>query len=202
MVSRLAVAAAALLLAAAGAQAQSYRCAGKDGKRYYGSVVPHECYGLPVEQLNAQGMVVRRIDPAGSEKERLAKEAAETKKREEDQAAREAGRRNRALLATYTSVKDIDDARARALAENSRATREVESRIEDIRKRQAGYEKELEFYKGKNDAPARLHDELKLAEADLKAQQELLGAKKREVDTINARYDLDKKRFAELSRAR
>jgi DNA repair exonuclease SbcCD ATPase subunit len=198
----LAAGAAALMLAASGAQAQSYRCVGKDGKRYYGSVVPQECYGLPVEQLNAQGMIVRRIDPAGGEKERLAKEAAETKKREEDQATREAARRNRALLATYTSVKDIDDARSRALAENGKAMREVESRIDDIRKRQAGFEKELEYYKGKNDAPARLHDDVKSAEAELKAQQELLEAKKREVDSINARYDLDRKRFAELNRSR
>ena len=202
MVYGLAAAAAALMLAAPGAEAQSYRCVGKDGKRYYGSVVPHECYGLPVEQLSAQGMIVRRIDPAAGEKERLAKEAADNKKREEDQAAREAARRNRALLATYTSVKDIDDARSRALAENSKAAREVESRIEDIRKRQAAYEKELEFYKGKSEAPARLQDDLKVAQADLKAQQELLEAKKREVDTINARYDLDKKRFAELNRGR
>ena len=203
MVSRRAAsAAAALLLAAPGADAQSYRCVGKDGKRYYGSVVPNECYGLPVEQLSAQGMVIRRIDPEGSEKERLVKEAAEAKKRGEEQAAREAGRRNRALLATYTSERDIDEARARALAENSKAVQEVESRIENIRKRQSSYEKELELYKAKNDVPARLQDDIKLAEADLKAQQDLLETKKREVQGINARYDQDKKRFADLNRGR
>ena len=202
MVSRLAAAAAALMLAAPAADAQSYRCVGKDGKRYYGSVVPHECYGLLVEQLNAQGMVVRRIDPEGSEKERLVKEAAEAKKREQEQAAREAARRNRALLATYTSERDIEDARARALADNSKAVKEMENRIEEIRKRRTTYEKELEFYKGKNEAPARLIDDLKLAEADLKAQEELLENKKREVQGINARYDQDKKRFSELNRVR
>jgi Spy/CpxP family protein refolding chaperone len=193
---------AVLTLAPAAAEAQTYRCVSKDGKRYYGSTIPHECYGMPVEQLNSQGMLVRRIDPEGTEKARLAKDAADAKKREEDAAAREAGRRNRALLATYTSEKDIDEARARALAENSKAIKEVESTLEAVRKRQAGYGKELEFYKGKNEAPAKLRDDIKNAEDELKAQQQLLEAKKRETDSINARFDDDKKRYAALGRPR
>ena len=184
------------------AEAQSFRCVSKDGKRYYGSVIPQECVGLPVEQLNAQGMVVKRIDPEATEKERLAREAAEAKKREQEAAAREAARRNRALLATYTSEKDIDDARARALAENTKAVKELESRMEAIRKRQVGYEKELEFYKGKTDAPAKLKEDIKSAEDELKAHEQLLETKKRELDSINARYDEDKKRYAELTRRR
>jgi hypothetical protein len=190
---------AALTFAPLVAEAQSFRCISKDGKRYYGSTIPAECYGRPVEQLNSQGMVVKRIDPEGSEKERLAKQAADAKKREEDAASREVTRRNHALLATYTSDKDIDDARGRALAENSKATREVESSIEAIRKRYSDYEKELEFYKGKNEPPARLRDDIKNAEDELKAQQQLLEVKKREVEHINARYDDDKKRYLELS---
>jgi hypothetical protein len=193
---------AALTLAPLAADAQSYRCVGKDGKRYYGSTIPVECYGKPVEQLNAQGLVVKRIDPEGSEKERLAKEAADAKKREEAAAAREVARRNHALLATYTSEKDIEEARARALAGNTKAIQEVETRLEAIRKRQSGYEKELEFYKGKNEPSAKLRDDIKSAEDDLKAQQQLLEVKKREVDSINARYDDDKKRYAQLTRRR
>jgi hypothetical protein len=191
----------AVVLAPLAADAQSYRCAGKDGKRYYGQVVPEECFGRPIEQLNAQGMVVGRIDPEGSEKEKQAKEAAEAKKREEETTQREKSRRNRALLATYNSEKDIDEARLRALAENAKAIKDVETRIADLRKQQAAFEKELDSHKGKS-PPARLQDDIKLAEADLKAQQQLLETKKREVNSINAKYDEDKKRYAELSKRR
>jgi DNA repair exonuclease SbcCD ATPase subunit len=196
------LAASALLIAPLAAEAQSFRCAGKDGKRYYGSTIPMECVGRPVEQLNAQGMVIKRIDPEASEKERLAKEAEAAKKREEDAAAKEAARRNRALLATYTSEKDIEEARARALADNQKAVQEVEGRIEAIRKRQSGYEKELEFYNAKTTPPAKLTEDIKSAEDDLKAQQEVLAAKKREVEGINAKYDEDKKRYVELGKRR
>ena len=41
-----------------------------------------QCVGRPVEQLNSQGLVVRRIDPEGEEKARLQKEAAAEKKKE------------------------------------------------------------------------------------------------------------------------
>jgi hypothetical protein len=202
MAGRIVAILVALALAPLAADAQSYRCIGRDGKRYYASTIPAECYGRPVEQLNSQGMVVKRIDPEGAEKERLAKESSDAKKREEEAAAREVARRNRALLATYTSEKDIEDARARALAENTKATLEVESRIESIRKSQSEYEKELEFYKGKNQPPARLRDDIKTAEDDLKAQEQFLEVKKREVEHINARYDDDRKRYAALNARR
>jgi hypothetical protein len=184
------------------AQAHSYRCVGKDGKRYYGSTIPRECYGLPVEQLNAQGMLVKRVDPVAEEKQRLAKEAAEARKREQEAAAREAARRNQALLATYTSEKDIDEARARALADNTKATRDVEARIDEIRKRHSAYEKELSSYKGKGEPPAKLREDLHSAESELKVHEQLLEAKKREVEAINTRYDEDKKRYAQITRGR
>ena len=196
------VTAAVLMLAPLAAHAQSYHCVGKDGKHYYGSIIPAECLGRPVEQLNSQGMVIKRIDPEASERERLAKEAEAARKREEEAAAKDAARRNRALLATYASEVDIEDARSRALADNQKAVVEAESRLAAIRKRQSDLEKELEFYKGKNQPPARLADDMKSAENDLKAAQDSLAAKKKEVEGINAKYDEDKKRYTELTRKR
>jgi Domain of unknown function (DUF4124) len=217
--------AAALALAPLCAQAQStYRCVGKDGKKYYGSTMPPQCTGLPVEELSPSGTVTRRIDPEAEGKQRAAKEAEAAKKREEEVLAKDESRRNQALLATYTSEKDIDDARGRALAENEKAAKEIEQRINDIKKRQAGYIKEMEFYqegaakpatdkKGNAATPApqaknggappqKLLEDIKNTETDLKAQDNLLAMKKKDVDTINARYDEDKKRFVALTKPR
>lgn len=188
------IAAAALLLPPA-ADAQTYRCTTKEGRKIYSSTIPRQCVGQPVEQLNAQGMVVGRIDPEGEEKQRQAKQAAEAKKREQQAAQQDMARRNNALLATYTSAKDIDDARKRALANNEKALRAVQTRIEQIKKRQA----ELERQKGSANPPARLAEDAQAAAVDLKYQEELLAAKQKEIEQINARYDNDKKRFAELT---
>ncbi|TAK88279.1 MAG: DUF4124 domain-containing protein [Betaproteobacteria bacterium] len=201
MTRKILITATALLIAAPLlAQAQSFRCVGNDGRKYYGSTIPQECLGQPVEQLNKEGMVIKRIDPAGAQKARAAKAEEEAKKREAEAAAKEQSRRNRALLATYSSERDIEVARERALADNAKQAQEVEARIAAIRKRQAGYDKELEFYKGNNKPPEKLAEDMQSAEMELKSQQELLETKKRDAETINAKYDADKKRYLELTR--
>ena len=199
------IAATALIVTPLAAHSQAkpgeltYRCVSKDGKTYYSSTLPQQCIGQPVQQLSTSGMIIRRISPEGDEKERLAKEAEAKKKREDEASAREASRRNSALLATYTSEQDIDEARSRALVDNEKAIKEVELRIEAIKKRQASYGKELEFYKDNNKPPARLQDDIRDAEIDLQAQENLLAVKKKDADTINAKYDQDKQRYLELT---
>jgi multidrug resistance efflux pump len=145
--------------------------------------------------------VVKRIDPEGDEKARLAKEAEEQKKKEMEAAQKDVQRRHRALLATYTSEKDIEEARARALREHQKQLQEVETRIDAIKKRQARHEKDLEVYKdsAKGAPPARLKEEITNAEIDLKAQETLLAAKKKEAEGINARYDEDRRRYKEAT---
>jgi hypothetical protein len=208
---------AALLPVSALAQ-YTYRCTTVDGKKYYGATIPQQCLGQPIEQLSPSGTVMRRIDPEGDERARQAKEAEAAKKREEEVVLKEQSRRNRALLATYASEKDINEARVRALAENQKAIKEVEVRIAEIRKRQARYDKEMEFYTegvAKSDAkkkagasapapkgakpPPKLLDDIKNAEVDLKAQENLLTVKQKEVDGINAKYDEDLRRYLELT---
>jgi hypothetical protein len=204
------LAATAALAASFAAHSQSskeqytYRCTGVDGKKYYGQTLPHACLGRPLELINKQGIVVKRIDPEAEEKARIAKEAEAEKRREMDSTQRDALRRSQALLATYTSEKDIEDARARDLREHQKQVQEVEGRIEEIKKRQARFQKDLAVYQeaGKGDPPARLTEEVTNAEIDLKAQQGLLDAKKREAVSINARYNEDRRRYKEATSAK
>ena len=201
------LAAAALTLAPLTMHAQqnkeqyTYRCTGTDAKKYYGQTIPPACFGQPLELINNQGLVVKRIDPEGEEKARLAKEAQAEKKREQEAAQKESMRRNHALLATYTSESDIEESRKRDLGNHQRAVQEVEQRIAEIRKRQAQYQKEMALFQetGKGSPPARLQEELTNADIDLKAQQSLLDAKKKETVSITARYDEDRRRFREAT---
>ena len=193
---------AGLALAPFAAEAQTtYRCTGKDGKKYYGQSVPPQCLGMPVELLDSQGMVTRRIDASASAAEREKKAAEDEERKKREVVTKEEGRRNRALLATYTSEKEIENARGRALQENQFAVKDVEGKIALLKKRQGDLTKELEFFQGKNKPPAKLGQDIKDSEIDIKAQEGLLAAKKKEVDLINAKYDDDKKRYLELTKA-
>jgi chromosome segregation ATPase len=197
----LAAALAAAPLAAL-AQSTTFRCQGKDGKKYYGNTVPPQCYGRLVEQLNAQGMVVKRIDPDASERELAAKDAEKAERAKLEASTRESTRRDRALLATYTSEKDIEEQRARALADNQKAVREAEQRVNTVKKKRASYDKELEFYndkKGKSKPPPKLTEEIRQADFDIKVQEETLEKWRKEVNNINLKYDEDKKRYQALT---
>jgi len=180
------------------AEAQlTYRCLGSDGKKYYGSAIPMQCAGRPVEVLNSGGMIVKRIDPAAEEKARLDKQAKEGKRPEfQSTQERDEDRRNRALLATYTSVKDIDDARARALRDNASQAGRFEQRIKELQTRRARYEKELDTYKKDGKSSNAVEDNIKNVDLEIAAQQELLRSKQAEIPAINAKYDEDKKRYA------
>ena len=182
------------------AEAQSYRCVGKDGKKYYGQSIPPACLGMPVEELNAQGMVTKRFDAAASAAEREKKAADEEERKKREAVTKEEGRRNRALLATYTDEKDIESSRARALQGNEAAVKDIQRRIEALRKRQDELKKELDFFQGKNKPPAKLSDDIRNIDFDVKTQDELMAAKKKEVALINSRYDEDKKRYMELTK--
>ena len=190
---------AALIAAAplaAQAQAVTYRCQSADGKKYYGSAIPMQCAGRLVEVLNSGGMVIKRIDPAAEEKARLEKEAKEGKRpSQQTPQERDEERRNRALLATYTSVKDIEDARQRALRDNAQQAGRFEQRIKELQTRRTRYEKELETYKSAGKASNTVEDNIKNVDLEIAAQHELLKSKQNEVPAINAKYDADKQRY-------
>jgi len=200
MLRQIAAVTVALLALPLAAQAQSYRCVGTDGKKYYGQTIPQPCLGQVIEELSPQGMVVRRIDPAATAAQRAAKQAEIEAKKKEDATAKEEQRRAKALLATYTGEKDIENARQRALEDHQKAVKEIEARVGTLKQRHAELQKELDFFQGKKKPPAKLEEELKSSEIDLKAQESLLAAKQKEVDAINAKYDDDKKRYIELTR--
>ncbi|MBK8062828.1 MAG: DUF4124 domain-containing protein [Betaproteobacteria bacterium] len=194
------IAAALLLLASPLAQAQIIKCVGKDGKTYVGQTLPPQCQGQAVDQMNKQGMVVKRQDAAMTAEQRAAREAEQKAAKEKAALDKEEARKNKALLSTYGSDKDIEVARQRALKDNEVAVQQTQAKIDLIDKRGVTLKKELEFFQGKNKPPAKLMQDIQNNDIDRKAQQDLLSAKKKEVEVINAKYDEDKRRYLELTK--
>lgn len=195
-------AAALLALAPLDAQAQAYRCVDKAGKKHYGQTIPRPCIGVEVEQLSAGGAVIKRIPPPPTKDELEAKEIAERKRIEDEAAAREKGRRDRALLATYVSEKSIDEARARDLAAHATSVKELEASIESLTRRNAELAKEREFYTGNNKPPAKLLEDIRVNQGNIDAHRQQLAGKQKDADEINARYDQDKKDYRTIAGAK
>jgi hypothetical protein len=187
------------------AQARSYRCVTKDGRKHYGSTVPPQCQGERIEALSAQGTVLFRIEAPLTAEEKAAKAAEERKaaeaaaaRAEEQRKAQVQARRDQALLQTYTSESDIERVRQRALADNRAAAGQVQVRIDQLKKRQAELAKESAKY-STSDMPAKLLQDTRAVSYDLTLQEQLLETRKKEAAEINARYDEEKRKYRELT---
>lgn len=175
-----------------------YRCVDGKGKTYVTQTPPPECLGKSTQELSSQGRVIRE-NLVLTPEQQAAMDAEKKRKEEQEQQAREERRKNAALLNTYSSEKDLEDARTRALKQAEEAIKQTEKRIIEAEKRRSDFEREKEFY-AKKGAPAKLQQDIQNAEMELKNQHQLLDAKKKEIGTINARYDEDKRRYLELTK--
>jgi DNA repair exonuclease SbcCD ATPase subunit len=191
----------ALAAAPASAQAHLYKCKDSKGTTYYTQTPPTECLGKEMDELSRQGTVVKKREAALTPEQIAAREAEEKRKKEEEALAKEEKRKNQALLYTYSSEKDIEDSRQRALKQAEQAAKDIEKRIEEAQKRAQKLAAEKEFY-AKKPMPKKLRDDINNNELDLKAQQDTLAAKQKELGEINAKYDEDKRRYLELTGAK
>jgi hypothetical protein len=189
-----------LALAPAAAQQRMYKCVDAKGKTYYTQVPPPECLGRDTQELNKSGTLIRR-NPAAiplTPAQEQAREAERKKKIEDEERSKEDRRKNLALLNTYSSERDIEDARTRALKEAQLAIEDTEKRIAGAQKRHQELDAEKEFYV-KKPMPFKLKQEITNNEIEIRNQTALLDAKKKEISTINAKYDEDKRRYVELT---
>jgi hypothetical protein len=189
-------------LAAGTAQSQGrmYKCVDAKGKTYYTQTPPSECLGRDTEVLSSKsGSVVRKIEGQLTPEQQAQRDEERKKKTEQEALAKEERRKNTALLNTYSNEKDIDEARARALKENEAGIKETEKRIAGALKRKKELDDEKEFF-AKKTLPAKLEQDIRNNEIDMKNQQGLLEVQKKQVSTINAKYDEDKRRYLELTK--
>jgi hypothetical protein len=196
---KIALLACALAAAPAAAQKVYKYTDPATGKTVYTERLPMEAAGKGNEQLNRQGTVVKREAAAPTAEELAAREADRKRKLEEEAAAREEKRKNQALLNTYASEKDIDEARVRALQSNDEAIKDAERKLADAQKRQKQLAAEAEFFQ-KKPMPGQLKLDIQNNQNELKTHGELLDAKRKETAAINAKYDEDKRRYQELSK--
>ena len=198
LISALLLASSALLASEAFAQARIFCCDDKDGRKVCGDFLPKECQGRAYVERDNKGFISKHVD-APLTAEQQARRDIETAKQEEGKKkAVEDRRRTLALLSTYSSPKDVDTARDRALAELEKNMKESQVRLEDALKKKKKLDGEKEFYKGKALPPA-IKSQLTENEAEIKGQEALIAGKKKEMDEVRAKFAEEKKRYIELT---
>lgn len=176
-------------------------CTDADGKQVCGDILPQVCYGRAHRELGADGRTVREVDAPMTAEQRAKKAAEEEKRKEEEIRMKEQQRKDQALLDTYANVNDIEAMRKRALDDVAKSIKNAETRIVEIRTLRKKFENEAEFYKKKK-MPAEVEKGLADTAFEIKAQESIIEAKKKEIDAIQAKYDEDRARYMDLQRRR
>lgn len=192
------LATAALLAEAAPPQGRvTYCCTDNAGKQVCSDVLPPQCYDRAYREINSRGTTIRQVEAPLTPEQRSAKVAEAKKAKEEEVRRLEQDRMNRALLATYATEKDIDDARDRALADIDKSIKALEAKKAELAKRKQQLDAEAEFYK-KKAPPPQLQAQMNDNDAEMKAQETSIEGRLKEIELVKARYADEKARYVEL----
>jgi hypothetical protein len=194
-------AAVALLVAAGAARAATYKWVDEKGVVHYTDKMPPEAVDKSSVELNKQGVPIKRTEKALTPEQRRANEQAAERAREAARAQEEVARRDRALVASYTSEAEIDLARNRSLQTINNVILSSQAFSDQLSKRKVDVEAKKAESQGKP-MVAVLDRELESIEGELVRQSELIAQKQRESAAITAKYDADKRRWRELVAAK
>lgn len=181
------------------AGAAMYKWVDEKGVTQYGDTLPPQYVNQGSAELNQRGQVVKKTTRAVTEEERKALEADTAKKIEENKKEMEQKRRDKALIDTYSSEKEIELGRDRNLQATQAQIDSTQVRIKSIQTRLDGLRKQADpLIKARKPVPADLAAEIKATEDEIKRLQESITKRKQEIDAINIRCEEDKKRYREL----
>jgi hypothetical protein len=173
----------------------AYKWVDEHGVTHYGDSVPPQYAERGVELLNRQGVEVGHTDAAKTP-EQLAAEAriheASLKQQQHDNF----------LVATYTSVKDIETLRDVRLDQLKGQRNAAEQYVENLHSRLVALQTRAKHFRPYSPQARRMPDDL--AEDlvhtlnEMRVQNGALMAKSAEVEAVKEQFDTDIERYREL----
>ena len=165
-----------------------------------GDKVPPEYQDNATKELNKRGVTVNQSDPPLTAEQKKALQAEKDKKQAENQVAAEQRRKDKALLDTFTTVKEIDLKRNRDIQLIESNIEAQQTNLKNANDRQVDARTRIEPFKKENKpVPAPIQEEYERAEASKVKIQAQITQKRKDIVDLNQQYDDMKKRFSELT---
>jgi hypothetical protein len=194
----------ALLAGAAAGQSDKqkklYRWVDKNGQVHYGDSVPAEYAEQDRDILNKQGVRVGREEGTITPEEAAAKAAADKAARDEQKRKL----RDRVLLQTYQSVKELEILRDNRLELVDAQLTIQEQSLSNLRAQRAQIERIASRYApanrepGAQPLPDELATDLERSATDIVTQESNLERRRQERESIRQTFEADIKRYEEL----
>ena len=166
-----------------------YKCVDNLGKVYYSDKMNPDC--AQATELNRQGVVVKKKEPVKPGQPPIIQA--------EPKVSKERERRDKALLATYTSEEEIDAARDRSLTLPAQGLKTVELKLDKANQHLTDLKAQADAVAAEKKAlPAHLLEEVGSKQKEIASLQAELAQRQAQSDSIRQRFEGDKKRFREL----
>lgn len=187
-------------LAAAPAKAQPagvIYCCEAGGQTLCGDILPAACYGRAYREMNPSGTVRRQVPAPLTPAQAAQREAEERRLRAADQERLRQQRRDKALIDTYRSLRDLDERREREIAEIDRSLRALRERETELLLRHSQVLAARARVSG--DAALRVEEDLRRIDGEIASQRGLIDARLRERTAVLDRFSEDRERYLQLS---
>jgi len=203
-----AVLSSVLLLAGAGAQAQTtgsgpvggiYSCTDSRGRIITADRPIADCIDREQRELNPSGTTRRTVEPTYT-----AREAAEREERARQASILQARqleerRRERALLVRYPNAAAHNRERAEALVQIDAVIQAAKKRLAELADERKKIDEELEFYKSDiSRAPGAVRRKLDDNTQSMAVQNRFIGEQEDEKKRVNSRFDDERIRLRQL----
>lgn len=165
-----------------------------------GDKVPPEYQDGASKELNKRGVTVKQSEPPLSEAQKKEQQAEAERKAAANHVLAEQKRRDKALLDTFTTAKEIDLKRNRDIQLIASNIEAQQTNLKNANDRQNDARTRMEQYKKENKpVPPAIQEESDRAEAGKVKIQAQIAQKRKEIEDLNLQYDEMKKRFNELT---
>ena len=197
---------AAMLVAGAGAHAQSTSggkivCWKDRAGRVIGcgDKVPPEYQDSATKELNRRGVTVRQSDAALTPEQLKAQQADLERKQVEEHRKKEQRRQDKALVDTFSNEKEIDLKRDRDVQLIESNIETLQTNLKNAEERQADARARIAQYNKRSaPVPAPIQEELDRSEGEKTKINNQITQKRREISALRQKYEEVKKRFAQL----
>jgi len=180
-----------------GSAKKLYRWVDEHGRVHYGDTLPSTAGISGSAELGKTGQVMKRSESLAERKVRLAAEAEAARIRMEKA---EQNRLDQALLGTYTSEKEIDLARDRALEFHQSAIKGAQTRITQVlaNQKEVNAHADIIIKRGKG-VPPYIQNQIDANQSELDSLNRIIKANQEALIGVRGKYDADKARYRELT---
>ena len=185
----------------------AYKCVDEKGATHFGDAPPEACAKVKTYEISKSGAVVRTLEPAATAAEQQAGRAEREQKRDTERAASEMKRKDRALLDSYSSEREIDAARDRNVEMLKGRLTAAVLRMRPIEQREKELERAIESYKARKpgmagEVPAQLRADRERVASEKSSLAATIGKYESDLEQTRAQFEADRKRWIELRATR